>query len=403
MKTWNGNVIATFSALVSILFSYLFHYFMSRMLSTGEYGELGVLSGLFAILLIPVTSVGVVLTREIAILEERGERDEVNYIMRRYFRKALILSSISSLFLFLASLLFSTGLSFTILSLVFFLSIPFNFGVMLISSFLQGKEDFAKASLLNASIPVLRVLSAVFLVWLGLGLLGAASSFLIPALFLLFPLLLLISNKVEKVHELGFRKSFLLVLGTSVLLSCMLYADLFAVRLLLGPVPAGVYNVANITSKVLYFVTVGLMMVFLPRSSKQFFTHQGKNVRSLLAGSLAILFPILTIFSLFYKQLITTFFPPSFSEAAIPFLILSFSAFFFSVFYILSNLMWARHHELPPLMISFSGFAMEIIALFLLIPRLGIIGAAYSSLLTSVFVLVLALFSSRKLLFPKPG
>ena len=138
-----------------------------------------------------------------------------------------------------------------------------------IYEYFQGKEEIAVLAAYRLLSPLVRTASAVLLVWLGFGLVGASAGFPLSQLLLVCLIAyILLTTKEAKKHLLSLRKSISLMVFANVLMMAVIYLDLFFVRFFLSAEQAGVYNTAAMTSKVLFFTTNALVVVLLPKASK---------------------------------------------------------------------------------------------------------------------------------------
>jgi len=255
---------------------------------------------------------------------------------------------------------------------------------------------------------LIKLVSALVLVYVGFGLVGAVASLAItPFAVLAFMGFYFrkyrkdLSKKAEKVKSyISLRKPFLLILATNMLLMVFLYLDLFFVKYYLGSEEAGFYNVANITAKVLMFAVGGITMVFLPKSSKLDIKSDGVHIKDLLLKSIMLMLPIFAAFLLFPELIISTFYTAKYVSALMPFRILTIGMFAYALFTILLNIFWSQNKETPPFLVSLTVLPADIVLLFYLVPAYGMTGAAIATTLSSVALLAFNGFFMRKMFKP---
>jgi len=268
-----ANAIALTGTAAFMLLSYIYHFAMVRLLEPAVYGELSVLIGVISILLMPAQTIQTVIAREIAKLDRLHKFAEGFAVTRRYMRGVFAwggaLAVAGAILLELAKPMLQSGRILFLLQLIL-LFIPVWYALYVARGFLQGKEWVLAVSSVTAAEPLLKVLLAVAFVLAGWGLFGAVVPIELASLILLAPIAyyFFTSHPNAKEVPIRFGASFMPVLATNVLLMSMLYLDLFAVSFFKGSEAAGYYNVAGITSRILYFIAGGLILVFLPRSSK---------------------------------------------------------------------------------------------------------------------------------------
>ncbi|MEM4389724.1 MAG: polysaccharide biosynthesis C-terminal domain-containing protein [Candidatus Micrarchaeia archaeon] len=385
-----ANAIALTGTAALMFLSYLYHFAMVRLLEPTTYGELSVLIGIITILLMPAQTIQTLIAREIAKLDAQHRFAEGFAVARAHMRGIFVRSAAGALaaviLLELAKPFYNSFVSSLQLILLF---VPIWYALYVARGFLQGKEWVLAVSSVSVAEPFLKVVLAVVFVLLGWGLLGALLPIGLAALIPLLPLLWYFHTSHPRARPvpIHFGPSFKLVLATNVLLMCLLYLDLFAVALLRGSAEAGYYNVAGITSRILYFMAGGLLLVFLPKSSKLGF-GQARELGWLLLRSLAFLVPAFLVFILFPHEFIFLFYTARYHLAVVPFVILSIGLFLFSAFYLMLNLLWSQRAERFALLASAAALGIDALLLALLVPLLGMVGAAISTTVASALLFV---------------
>lgn len=391
------NAIALAGTAASMAFGYLFHLVMTRMLSPAEYGELSVLISVIMVLGVPGGTLQVVLTREFAKLDASGKRGQLKLVVKHFIKR--ILSKIS-LISIAAIVLLQLASFFIQHEYLFYFQIiallaPLGYVLFVVNAFLQGREKILELSILNAANPFLKTFFAALLVFAGFGFMGAFIAFQLPFVLLALPFLAYFLFKMKtpklKLPHISFGKSFALILITSVLLMLYVYLDLFFVRGFLSAEEAGYYNVAGITSRILYFIAGGLALVLLPKSSKLDFSKNPKEIAMLLLKSVVFLAPVFLLFMFIPTQFISFFYTEKFLPAVQPFVILSIAMFAFALFNLLLNLFWSQGKEAFPAVASLLAVIVDVILLSILTPQYGMAGAAYSTLASSVLLLLASL------------
>jgi O-antigen/teichoic acid export membrane protein len=276
---------------------------------------------------------------------------------------------------------------------------PFLFFGPIIRAYYQGRERIRSLSAILIIEPFLKVIFSVSLVLLGFGLLGATFSLWVGSLFIAFLIFPIILKKAKPFkHSLNLNKSFFFIFLTSILIMLFLYLDLFFVKYYLGSEQAGYYNIASITSKVLFYAAGGITLVFLPKSSKLNIYKDKMKLKGLLVKSILLLLPIFIIFMLFPTQIISTFYTEKYLIALKPFVILSIGMFALGIFQIFLNLLWSQRMERFPLILSAIVVFADILLLNYLIPAYGLIGASVATASSAILFLLPSVFVVRKYL-----
>lgn len=393
-------LIATFAIFVGMGLSYIFHFFMTRLLTPDLYGELALVIGILSILLVPIGSIQTLLTREIAKLDKTNEERKIIGIIKRYSKIGIFAGLAIGIILFFSSYFISRIFDDPQLILpiqIISVGIPVAFLLTILGSYYRGKEKIGILSATMVVDPLIKLLFAVGLVILGFGLLGATFSLWVGSLFAMLLLTPILWKKAKTLKfSLNLNKSFFLILSTSILMMLFLYLDLFFVKYYLGSEEAGYYNVAAMTSKVLYYAVGGIVLVFLPKCSKLNHEKDKKEIKSLLIKSILILIPFFIIFLIFPNLIITILYSAKYLPAIAPFQILTFGMLFFSIFQIFLNLMWSQNKEKFLLVLSFVTLLIDAFLLNYLVPIRGIEGAAIATTITSLFLLVPSVFAIKK-------
>jgi stage V sporulation protein B len=393
-------LVGTFAVFVAMGLGYVFHFFMTRNLSPDLYGELSIIMGLLTILAVPTSGIQTVLTREIAKLDKKGNREAIIFLLRKY-SKIILLGGVGTGAVLFFSSQFIAGMygnSDLVLPIqVLSAGITGVFLLPIVRAYYQGLEKIKSISALMILEPLFKVGIGAALVFLGFGLLGATSSLWIGAIILCLLLVPIFLCKIRlKNYSLNLNKSFLYILITSALFTIFFFLDLFFVRYFLTAEQTGFYNVASITSKVLFYAAFGINVVLLPKSSKLDLRKDKIKIKTMIMKSIYILVPIFVIFMIFPSQIISTFYTEKYLVAVYPFIILSIGMLFFGIFKLLTNVMWSQHMEIPPLVISAIALVIDAILLMYLIPIYGLMGAALATAITSIFFFSGSLISARK-------
>ena len=382
-------VVAT---LVSSLLGYAYHFAMTRLLAPEDYGNLGVLLGLFMIATAPTVSLERAVAREVAKLDAQKKSAEIAFVVRKYVKLGFTVGLILGLSVYLLS--YAVGWVYSQDTLVFpvqlmAVMIPFWYVAMVLTGFLQGMEKVWALSFVTVIQPAVKLAGGVILVLAGLGLVGAAFPATLGALFVIPFVWFLCKSSLEdaREYEITLRKSVGLFLATDLVLSVILYLDLFYVRYFMSASDAGYYNVASVTAKVLLYATWGVLLIFLPKASK--LTLESRRAfSSLLWRGTALILPVALVFMVFPAQVISVFYTKSYLPAASSFRLLSFGLLVFGVYNLVLNVMWSQREEKIPLYGAVLSLAVDAMMLYYLVPKMGLLGAALSTTLASIMLLI---------------
>ena len=281
------------------------------------------------------------------------------------------------------------NISYITLALLFLVTSMNIFNNYFINIFLgQKKINFVNFTSLA------RNLSELFFIYfliitLKLNILGAIYAYIIASL-MLFLIIYQKSYKFLKFNTIENNyKNLIKILSfglkaylSNLFLYINLYLDLFLIYYFLGATSTGIYSIASTLIRQFGFLPVAINQIILPFSVKDI-----KNSRSkILNNSITILIIFyLIVFIMFYfygQSIITLFFGDQFSDSNNPLRILLLSMLPLGLWRIFSGQIYGLN--LPEKNILSSGLAalINIAMNITLIPRLGIIGAAYSSVIS---------------------
>jgi O-antigen/teichoic acid export membrane protein len=372
------GLLSTAGNVVGMGFSYLFHFFMVRMLPQAAYGDLATLIGFVTVLSVPQGTLQAIIARETAIAEKKGDFGLMGFLVRKYAAKFFLLGLASGALGVIASILL-LGASGPALpaAIAIFSSVPLAYCTASAFGYFQGRQQIHWVSLNLALNPLVRDLSAILLVFLGFGLAGAAAAFPLGVLAAA-PIVALafLTTRPERARKLSLRGALSLMVATNVLMTLTIYLDLFYVRFALGDDAAAIYNAASMTAKVLFFSAASLAIVIVPKASHLTLPRDRAQAFLLVAKAGALLAPVAMLFAALSEPIMTVFFTGAYSQAGAPFRILSIGLFFFALHLLQTNVLWAQKNEKAPLAINLAGALLLLPALALAVPAWGLQGAA---------------------------
>ncbi|MBS3069315.1 oligosaccharide flippase family protein [Candidatus Micrarchaeota archaeon] len=386
------NAISIIGSIAAMGLAYIYQLIAARALSLADYGSLGVLLGIWAILTIPLGSITAVLAREMA--KRSSSPQEANFIFKKYAYGG----GMPSIALSLACALLLYLLNQPLLALLL-LGLPASFLISIISAWLQAKEKILELSLMQCCSQILRILSLLFFLALGLGLAGAVGS--VPAYITILLLVLLLvfypQFRDSCPTQIHLRGEFMLLAALLLLQNLLLYQDLFAVKYFLPAAEAGLYNAAEVTAKILVFFAGAIGIVLYPKIAKLEGAQLAREGKMLLAISGVLLLPVFFGFLVFGQQFITLFYGEKFAAAVEPFRLLSIAMLVMGWAQLLTLFLMARKRE-KSLLLSYSlAVVLNTLALFTLVPLYGMAGAALGIIITSGALLLALLWHVLRL------
>ena len=286
---------------------YLFNIVMNRMLGTAAYGDLYSLLAIFLIATMGVMSIQTVITKYIADFEVEGETDKIRILVRSFSKWLLVTGGVIIIIsaavawplyrlLKLESPFFILILGASIAA-TFYLTLPFGI--------LQGKQQFIGLGGANIANAVVRLLSAVVLVWLGLGVYGALGAGIVGAVVVSCVVVYLFRDilKGGAPEVQDFRPTetlrYLVPVFTAMFFIILLtQIDVVIVKALFSRDAAGHYSYAALAGKAVLFLPEGISLVMFPRVSE--LRAKGEPTRRVLVLSLLAVAVLVTAIAGFY-------------------------------------------------------------------------------------------------------
>jgi O-antigen/teichoic acid export membrane protein len=375
---------------VLALVGYIIHFWLGRHLGPADYGTFGVVLYL-------MTTVNLFLTSGFP-------QSASKYIAEDYSRAGSIMRAANRIQLVFCALLFGLyfGLAGVIAGLfndtsltpyirISALAIPIYALFSLYGGgYLNGLHKFGRQALASVGDSVAKVGAVFALVLFGFGVGGAITGYIIATL-VGFLLAWRFVRPVEKSKvNFGWRK--LVGFGIPATLFAatfflLMSIDLFVVKAIgAGEAETGYYTSATTISKVPYFLFAGLAMTLLPSISKSTSSNNTEltqgYIRQSMRYMLMLLIPVVLLISATAADLLTMVYSSLYIEAASSLSILVFGLGFLSVFFVLSNVIMGSGKPKVTLGMALPLAGVDIGLNIFLIPRYGLVGAAWATTIT---------------------
>lgn len=393
------------SNLLIISSSLLTLFFLTKTFSVQEYGiwvEINV-----TIVLIPnIALLGLPFTmmRFLAPLRDRGEVQEGFYTIVFIL---VAVNLVASLLLFLFAGSISAGLfgnNIEIGRILALIILPANFNVLLLyyfRTFLQVK----RYSILTAGQACSSAIVTIFLVLTGLSIVGVVFGLLlVQSAFFIFMMSLIVSEigfQVPRFTNVKEYLSFSLPLAPAYLAGWVLESsDRYIIGFLLGATFVAHYSPGYDLGSAVFLVTVPMTAILTPFISAKYDNAQEKEAKKTLEFTLkyfyALAVPFAAWLSLLSRPLLTVLSNPTI--AANGYLITPFvsvSALAVGVAYItMQGLILKKKTKASGLVWTFAAI-LNFGANFLLVPVVGIVGAAVTTLVSDLLIVSLITYVSR--------
>ena len=397
----------SFYMVLSNIFSkgmaYLFYFITALILGTEGFGILrGLLPLMDTVVILFCSGVPPSMARYISQYSE----DDYSWIFS-ILLLMILFSTLGALFIILLRYILRggyEGISITLYLMVGFTVISSSF-ISWSRGVLQGLlkiKDLSKTWIVEYlfKIPLVVILS------IYLGVLGAILSISLSYIFGGFFGFYLLKRyiTVEKldiintlVKKRGLIKEVILyaipiALGTA---SYRLLNDLDSIVImsLLGAQENGIYGYASLLSRGVFLFASAVGIPLLPRVAK---TRDFKSIKKALLINLTLIAPALLFMFLFPGEILRIFFGVEDERAIASLRILSISAGFMSSYTVCASALQGLGYGKTPLYILLVGIILNGILNYLLVKKIGIVGGAYGTLISSILIFILILMYLKR-------
>jgi O-antigen/teichoic acid export membrane protein len=400
-----SSFILFIGAILSKVFTYLYRVILAKNFGQENYGLFS-LAIIVTNLFIAVLSLGLQsgLVRYIPLYLGKNENEKIKSVVHFSLNLTLITSFIGAGLLFFFSetiaLTFFHNSDLTIFLKFFAVFIPIILFSGLFHSIILAYEKVGWYSFIgNILTPLSQLLLIFFFIFLGLGVKAIPLSYNMAFLFVLLTAFFvcklgikdlfgkpdLKKEEIKEVNRKLFSYSWPIILSG-------LISYLFATvdSFLIGhfkPVSyVGIYNAAVPISVFLLIVPTLFLQLFLPIITKEYANNNIPLISKLSKqlGKWIFIFnlPLLIIMLLFPGAVINLLFGAEYLQAETPLRLLSLGVFFYSLFQISENLLSMAGKSKRILLNLTIATIINIILNIILIPKYGINGAAFSTMLS---------------------
>jgi len=260
---------------IANVLNYLFHFSMARMLGPADYGILAVLTSIIYLFSVPTNSIQTVVSKYTTKFNVKKEYGKLKGILN-YLLKTLFIWSLIAFFAFLIVSIFlyePLKISYWLLvvtGLLLFgtLITPIGTGI------LQGSKKFGAWGLNNILNSSVKLILAILLVYFGFGVYGPVIGFLFGALvsfIFIFPFIREIVRAKEIKEKVNVFSLENIPTFIAVLVITLMYSlDIILAKYLFDAYTAGLYSVASMIGKMIFFASATIASAMFPISSEKF-------------------------------------------------------------------------------------------------------------------------------------
>lgn len=392
------------SEILYNLSSYVVHSGMGRILGPANYGRYGVVITLTTMIIILIGN-GIP-TAMAKYLSEVFEKKPglVPVIKKQAATAQTILIGAVTVIFFLLSPVIAYILGDPSLTRLFQIStlvIPAFALASFYFSYYTGVHKFNVQAMLKTTRSVARVVFILGLAWLlksrGLALEGAIVGYILVPLSVFFEANLYDTFRKHK-PEGNFDWHKLVKYAWPVTFFMIAYEflitiDLYMVKgILRDDFLTGIYNAAITVGRIPYYLFYALTIILLPTVSKATSSNNKEETEKLVSQSLRLmvmfLVPLCILMSIYAGPIIHIFYSQRFAQAAPPMSIFVYGVGFLTIFYVLTFVLNGAGKVKIPMIISFVGLVVNIIATYFLIKKYALFGAVVGTSITSFVVMV---------------
>ena len=383
-----GAIYITLAKLWFMVSGYGIYFALPRLMSKEEFGLYQIVTtGMVSI----INAVIVTGTYQTVSKFISQEEDKANAIKSKALRlQTLVGGSITLVFFLLApviaSFLNDARLTnyFRLASLI---TLAYSF-YSVFTGYFNGKRKFLTQAALDATYSTLKLIFIVALAWLGYGVAGAVGGFALASAAVLL-ISAAVAGKGSEAVEIQvsrlFRFQAFLLLFTLVL-NLLQKVDLILIKALSSPDArlasenAGDYgaaiNVANIT----YQVIISVTFVIFPLVSQATFAGDRARTQSYISNTLRYTLMIMaltaTLFSANASAVLRVIYPDEYQAGSRALSVVAFGMLFFGLLYVITTIISASGRPIVSLIIGTVTLATSVVLNAVLIPSLGLVGAA---------------------------
>ncbi len=337
-----GSFILIALTFIGNLFSYLFQFFMARMLGPSDYVIIAIITSILGIFAIPTMAIQTVISKNTTELKIKKQYGKIHGMMNFAIKKMLFLSFFAFALYLIVSIFLTRGLGINyIYLLIGGLFIFSSFTYPILTGIIQGLKKFRDLGINFFINCFVKFIAGIALVFVGLGVYGAIMGFLLgitAAFFILFfDINSIINAKPEKFEVRLFSNENMRPLLAMLFVVLLYSLDVIFVKAFFPSDVAGKYSVISLIGKTILFVVSSIGTAMFPISTERHAT--GGNTKSVFRKafllSLGICVIAVTIFSIFPHFIVNLLFGEQYASISPLLIYLGVAFSFCSMLYLI--------------------------------------------------------------------
>jgi stage V sporulation protein B len=399
-----GILYYLLSRVVFLLGAYAIHIYIARLLGPEQYGVFGVCLSIITICYVFLGN-GV---KQIVAKSTAKYQESAKYFLKSGAAIQLMISTVLGLLL----VIFSQNIAqifrepelpkLLLISVAIIISHSLFF---VYTGVLNGMKRFGAENAVDGVHGFVRAAAAILFVYFGYEIAGALVGLLIGSvLAVILAFLLTLNLSTQKHPSIRMKNIFkgaipvMIIFGSLV---AMMNIDLLAVKYFIKDGQfTGYYMSATAISRIVFWIIVAYSSILLPYVSSSFHKNDLDEVKRAVSQILRYTFLMITpgvlLVSFYANDVVRIVYGGDYQAAGIALKILVWGLFGLGFLSIISVIMIGIDQEKKMGYYGLSGIFLAVILNVLLVPRIGLAGAASSTLVSAAFFSVLSFGFVRK-------
>lgn len=405
--------------IVSKIILYIYRLAVARELGVEAYG-------LFSIAILVISLLSIIATlgmdggvlRFVAYYQAKKDFFKIKGIVTNTLIIGLSLSIIITIFTYfsadyIATQIFNTKILSSLLKVMAF-SIPLYFMIAICISYLQGIGKNISANVINNIVySLFKVIALIIFILIGFKIESISYSYLVASLLVLIVFIYyskIIKNFDRHSINAFSRKELMIyslpLLGSAIIFQMQGLVDTTVISHYLNTYEVGLYNSAITIASLITIVPVMLYPIVIQLFTKFHALKDKKNLKLMYQQIpkwiILLNLPFTLLIILFPGAFINILFGKSFLLAENCLVYLSICSFLFSIWMVPYYSLQALKKTKKTLLINILAILINIVMSIILVKKIGMVGAAISTLITGIIITVISICLAYKYIKTTP-